>query len=35
MSPFEIVSLGAVVGAFLVFTVVLIWGDYRTTHRTS
>jgi hypothetical protein len=36
MSTFEIVSLGAIVGAFVVFTVVLMWGSYETTiHRTG
>jgi hypothetical protein len=36
MSTFEIVSLGAIVGAFVVFTLVLMWGDYQTTaHRTG
>lgn len=36
MSSIAIVSLGAIVGAFFVFTVVLMWGDYQTaTRRTS
>jgi len=36
MSTFEIVSLGAIVGAFVVFTAVLMWGNYQTTaHRSG
>jgi hypothetical protein len=35
MSTFEIVSLGAIVGAFVVFTVVLMWGNYQTTTRLT
>jgi len=32
MSMIQIVSLSAVVGAFVVFAAVLAWGDYRSRH---
>jgi hypothetical protein len=34
MSTVEIVSLGAIIGAFVAFAVVLAWGDYQTRNIT-
>jgi len=32
MSTVEIVSLSGIIMAFVVFAVVLAWGDYQTRH---
>ena len=34
MSIVGIVCLSAIVGAFVLFAVVLAWGDYQTRHIT-
>ncbi len=34
MSTLGIVCLSAIVGAFVLFAVVLAWGDYQTRHIT-